>query len=93
MRAGRSKRGPPPPPGGAAGGAGGGARGGGGGGGRNAFVSGLAWAFMTGRGPQVAVEHGVAHGALAMTTPGDNAATSLAEVEAVIRGKGAAAIR
>ena len=62
-------------------------------GGGDAFVSGLAWAFMTGQGPQAAVEHGIAHGALAMTTPGDNAATSLAEVAAVIEGKGAAAVR
>ena len=62
-------------------------------GGGDAFVSGLAWGFMTGRGPQAAVDYGVAHGALAMTTPGDNAMTSLAEVEAMVGGKGAAAVR
>lgn len=62
-------------------------------GGGDAFVSGLAWGFMTGGGPQAAVDYGVAHGALAMTTPGDNAMTSLAEVEAMVGGKGAAAVR
>ncbi|NJC41680.1 2-dehydro-3-deoxygluconokinase [Brevundimonas alba] len=62
-------------------------------GGGDGFVSGMAWAFLTGRGPQAAVELGAAHGALAMTTPGDNAMTSLSEVEAVAAGGGAAAIR
>ena len=62
-------------------------------GGGDGFVSGLAWAFLTGLGPQAAVDYGTAHGALAMTTPGDNAMTSLAEVRALVEGKGAAAVR
>lgn len=62
-------------------------------GGGDGFVSGLAWAFMEGLGPQAAVDYGTAHGAIAMTTPGDNAMTSLAEVRAVVEGKGAAAVR
>ena len=62
-------------------------------GGGDGFVSGLAWAFLQGLGPQAAVDYGVAHGALAMTTPGDNAMTSLAEVTAAVEGRGAAAIR
>jgi 2-dehydro-3-deoxygluconokinase len=33
-----------------------------------------------------AVEYGAAHGALAMTTPGDTSMASLAEVEALVRG-------
>jgi len=33
-----------------------------------------------------AVEYGAAHGALAMTTPGDTSMVSLAEVEALARG-------
>ncbi|MBU1384232.1 MAG: sugar kinase [Alphaproteobacteria bacterium] len=62
-------------------------------GGGDGFVSGLAWAVLAGLGPQAAVDYGTAHGALAMTTPGDNAMTSLAEVEARVRGGGAAAVR
>ena len=62
-------------------------------GGGDGFVSGLAWAFMSGLGPQAAVDYGVAHGALAMTTPGDNAMTSLAEVKGLVEGRGAAAVR
>ena len=53
----------------------------------------LAWAFLCGLGPQAAVDHGAAHGALAMTTPGDNASATLPEVRAVVEGRGAAAIR
>jgi 2-dehydro-3-deoxygluconokinase len=35
---------------------------------------------------QAAVEYGAAHGALAMTTPGDTSMASLAEVEALAAG-------
>lgn len=62
-------------------------------GGGDSFVAGLAWAILTGHGPQAVVDHGTALGALAMTTPGDNAAVTLAEVQAVVRGDGAAARR
>jgi 2-dehydro-3-deoxygluconokinase len=62
-------------------------------GGGDGFVSGMAWALLNGLGPQAAVDHGAAHGALAMTTPGDNAMTSLDEVRALAGGRGAAAIR
>ena len=62
-------------------------------GGGDGFVSGLAYAFMSGLGAQAAVDYGVAHGALAMTTPGDNAMTSLAEVKGLVEGRGAAAVR
>jgi len=62
-------------------------------GGGDGFVAGLAWAFLSGQGPQKAVDYGSAHGVIAMTTPGDNAVTSLAEVQALIQGKGAAAVR
>jgi len=41
---------------------------------------------MTGRGAQWAVECGAAHGALAMTTPGDTTTATLAEVERVMKG-------
>ena len=36
--------------------------------------------------PQKAVEYGAAHGALAMTTPGDTSMASLKEVEALVKG-------
>ena len=62
-------------------------------GGGDAFVSGLIHGLLTGQGAQAAVDFGAAHGALAMTTPGDNAIASLAEVEAVVRGDAAAARR
>jgi 2-dehydro-3-deoxygluconokinase len=45
---------------------------------------------MEGKGPQAAVEYGAAHGALAMTTPGDTSMVNVKEVEAVMKGKGAA---
>ena len=40
-------------------------------GGGDSFASGLIYGFLTGQPPQWAVECGAAHGALAMTTPGD----------------------
>ena len=46
-------------------------------------------ALLNGLGPQAAVEYGAAHGALAMTTPGDTSMATLAEVEAVVLGAGA----
>jgi 2-dehydro-3-deoxygluconokinase len=55
-------------------------------GGGDSFVSGLAYGFLAGRGAQYAVECGAAHGALAMTTPGDTSMATLAEVEKVMRG-------
>jgi 2-dehydro-3-deoxygluconokinase len=62
-------------------------------GGGDGFASGLAFGFMEGKGPQAAVEYGAAHGALAMTTPGDTSMVRQAEVEAVMKGKGARVIR
>jgi 2-dehydro-3-deoxygluconokinase len=62
-------------------------------GGGDGFASGLAFGFLEGKGPQAAVEYGAAHGALAMTTPGDTSMVRLAEVEAAMAGKGARVIR
>ena len=39
--------------------------------------------------PAQAVQYGAAHGALAMTTPGDTSMASRSEVESVMRGAGA----
>ncbi len=55
-------------------------------GGGDSFASGLIYGFLTDRGPQWAVECGAAHGALAMTTPGDTSTATLAEVERVMKG-------
>jgi 2-dehydro-3-deoxygluconokinase len=55
-------------------------------GGGDSFASGLIYGFLTDRGAQWAVECGAAHGALAMTTPGDTTMATLAEVERVMKG-------
>jgi 2-dehydro-3-deoxygluconokinase len=62
-------------------------------GGGDSFASGLAYGFLAGKSPQQAVEYGAAHGALAMTTPGDTTMATLKEVEAAMKGKGARVIR
>jgi 2-dehydro-3-deoxygluconokinase len=58
-------------------------------GGGDSFASGLIYGFLAGRGPKWAVECGAAHGALAMTTPGDTTMASLNEVEKVMKGASA----
>src|SRR5258707_1385101 len=58
-------------------------------GGGDSFASGLIYGFLAGQGPQWAVECGVAHGALAMTTPGDTTMATLKEVTQLMRGAGA----
>jgi 2-dehydro-3-deoxygluconokinase len=54
-------------------------------GGGDSFASGLIYGFLAGQDPQWAVECGTAHGALAMTTPGDTTMATLAEVERVMK--------
>ena len=55
-------------------------------GGGDSFASGLIYGLMQFNDPQQAVEYGAAHGALAMTTPGDTSMASLKEVEALVKG-------
>jgi len=62
-------------------------------GGGDSFASGLIYGFLAGKGPQWAVECGAAHGALAMTTPGDTTMATLKEVEQVMKGAGARIVR
>ena len=62
-------------------------------GGGDSFASGLIYGFLNGRDPQWAVECGAAHGALAMTTPGDTTMVTLAEVERVMKGLSARVAR
>lgn len=60
-------------------------------GGGDSFASGLIYGFLSGQDAQWAVECGAAHGALAMTTPGDTSMATLKEVSQVMKG-GAARI-
>ncbi len=58
-------------------------------GGGDSFASGLIYGFLKAMHPKQAVEYGAAHGALAMTTPGDTSMASLQEVEKLVRGASA----
>jgi 2-dehydro-3-deoxygluconokinase len=58
-------------------------------GGGDSFVAGLAYATLSGMELSDAVEWGAAHGALAMTTPGDTSTATLEEVRALVGGSGA----
>ena len=55
-------------------------------GGGDSFASGLIYGLLSERGEQWAVDCGCAHGALAMTTPGDTTMATFAEVERVMKG-------
>lgn len=55
-------------------------------GGGDSFASGLVYGLLTDGSIGVALEYGAAHGALAMTTPGDTSMATLAEVEALMAG-------
>ena len=58
-------------------------------GGGDSFASGLVYGLMTTEDAEKAVNYGAAHGALAMTTPGDTSMASVNEVEAIMGGAGA----
>jgi len=58
-------------------------------GGGDSFASGLIYGFLAGQEPQWSVECGAAHGALAMTTPGDTSMVTFKEVMQVMKGVGA----
>lgn len=58
-------------------------------GGGDSFASGLIYGLLSGQDAQWAVECGAAHGALAMTTPGDTTMATLKEVTQLMRGLGA----
>ena len=55
-------------------------------GGGDSFASGLVYGFMAFNDAQKAVDYGAAHGALAMTTPGDTSMVTLKEVESLAKG-------
>jgi len=58
-------------------------------GGGDSFASGFICGLLEGRGLEWALRCGVAHGALAMSTPGDTSMASRAEVERHMKGKNA----
>ncbi len=62
-------------------------------GGGDSFASGLVYGLMETQDAQKAVNYGAAHGALAMTTPGDTSMASLKEVERIMDGGSARVIR
>lgn len=62
-------------------------------GGGDSFASGFIYGLMTTGDPEKAVNYGAAHGALAMTTPGDTSMATLAEVEKIMGGGGARVVR
>jgi 2-dehydro-3-deoxygluconokinase len=55
-------------------------------GGGDSFASGLIYGLLAFNDPGLAVEYGAAHGALAMTTPGDTSMATKEEVEKLVRG-------
>jgi 2-dehydro-3-deoxygluconokinase len=62
-------------------------------GGGDSFASGLFYGLLMDRPVETALAYGVAHGALAMTTPGDTSTATLAEVERLVRGQSARVTR
>ncbi len=56
-------------------------------GGGDAFAAGLIYALLDTKDPEKAIQYAVVHGALTMTTPGDNSIVSQAEVEAFINAR------
>jgi 2-dehydro-3-deoxygluconokinase len=55
----------------------------------DSFASGFIYGMMSCGDAQKAVEYGAAHGALAMTTPGDTSMADKSEVEKLMKGGGA----
>ncbi len=58
-------------------------------GGGDSFASGFIYGLLSGRAPEEGLAYGVAHWALAMTTPGDTSMVRLPEVERLVGGGGA----
>jgi len=62
-------------------------------GGGDSFASGLSFGFLEHNDPQLAVDYGAAHGALASTTPGDTSMATRKEVEKLMKGGSARVVR
>jgi 2-dehydro-3-deoxygluconokinase len=55
-------------------------------GGGDSFASGFIYGFLAGKTLEEAVNYGGAHGAMAMTTPGDTTMATRTEIEKVMGG-------
>jgi 2-dehydro-3-deoxygluconokinase len=62
-------------------------------GGGDSFASGLIFGLLSGADIEMSLAYGIAHGALAMTTPGDTSMATLEEIERVVRGGAARVAR
>ena len=62
-------------------------------GGGDSFAAGLIYGLLAGKGVKWALDCGVVHGALAMTTPGDSSMATLAEVERMMAGPAMGTVR
>ncbi len=62
-------------------------------GGGDGFVAGMLHGLLAGEPPQLTLDLGAAHGALAMTTPGDNSMATLPEVLRLAQGGDAKVVR
>jgi 2-dehydro-3-deoxygluconokinase len=62
-------------------------------GGGDSFASGFFYGLLSGEDVEHALAYGVAHGALAMTTPGDTSMATLFEVQRLMRGGAARIVR
>jgi 2-dehydro-3-deoxygluconokinase len=62
-------------------------------GGGDAFAAGIIHGLLAGLAPQRTIDYGVVHGALTMTTPGDNSMFSLAELDRVLASRDPGVIR
>lgn len=62
-------------------------------GGGDSFASGFLYGLLSDAGLEQSLAYGVAHAALAMTTPGDTLMATLTEVERLTRGGAARVVR
>jgi 2-dehydro-3-deoxygluconokinase len=62
-------------------------------GGGDSFASGFCYGLLTNEDIDTALAYGVAHGALAMTTPGDTSMATLPEVQRLVHGEAARVVR
>ena len=62
-------------------------------GGGDSFASGLIYGLIETGNASMAVQYGAAHGALAMTTPGDTSMATKSDVEKLVAGGGARVVR
>jgi 2-dehydro-3-deoxygluconokinase len=62
-------------------------------GGGDAFAAGIIHGLLADVNPQKSIDYGVVHGALTMTTPGDNSMCTLAELDRFLESRDAGVVR